>query len=291
MSLLPTGERSRQKLGLWYSLRFLLLRRLSQFILLCLFTIPIGSFWILQGTLASSIFLQTIPLNDPFIFLQSLTTGHIFTASGMIGAIILTVFYWLMGGRSYCAWVCPINPITDAAHWTRQRLKCKNHVSLSKSSRLWIMGVVLVMSSLFQVMVWELINPITGIFRSIVFMSLSISSLSFSFILLIFVLDTFVANRLWCSHLCPVGAFYKGLGYRSPLKISAPLKHQCDDCADCYKVCPEFHVLRPVLKGTATCVTSTDCTRCGRCIDVCHLKVFQFEWALHTQPHTESAQP
>ena len=54
---------------------------------------------------------------------------------------------------------------------------------------------------------------------------------------------------LWCGHLCPVGAFYSLVGKFSILRISAPNRENCDDCMDCFAVCPEHQVIRPALKG------------------------------------------
>ena len=47
---------------------------------------------------------------------------------------------------------------------------------------------------------------------------------------------------------------------------------------DCYAVCPEPQVIRPVLKSvqTAPVILSPNCTNCGRCIDVCSKTVFRF---------------
>jgi len=53
---------------------------------------------------------------------------------------------------------------------------------------------------------------------------------------------------------------------------------------DCFKVCPEQQVIRPALKGhmkgsnetIGPVITSSNCTNCGRCIDVCAKDVFHF---------------
>ena len=89
-----------------------------------------------------------------------------------------------------------------------------------------------------------------------------------------------VAERAWCGHLCPVGAFYGAVGGFSPLRIVAVRREQCNDCADCYAVCPEPLVIKPALKGAddgiGPVILSPHCTNCGRCIDVCSKHVFAF---------------
>jgi ferredoxin-type protein NapH len=49
---------------------------------------------------------------------------------------------------------------------------------------------------------------------------------------------------------------------------------------DCFEVCPEEQVIRPALKGAdkgiGPVILSSQCTNCGRCIDVCAEDVFHF---------------
>jgi ferredoxin-type protein NapH len=49
---------------------------------------------------------------------------------------------------------------------------------------------------------------------------------------------------------------------------------------DCYAVCPEPPVITPALKGAprgaGPVILERNCTNCGRCIDVCAKRVFEF---------------
>jgi ferredoxin-type protein NapH len=93
---------------------WLLLRRVSQLSLLGLFLLgPLADIWIVKGNLASSLTLETLPLTDPYVLLQSLFAGHIIQTTAITGALIILIFYLLVGGRVYCSWVCPINIVTD----------------------------------------------------------------------------------------------------------------------------------------------------------------------------------
>ena len=99
----PYVEARAQK-GLWASSRFLLLRRFSQLFFLALFLSgPLFGIWIAKGTLASSMTLGVLPLNDPFIFLQSLAARHWPEGVAVLGTAIVLGSYLLFGGRSYCA--------------------------------------------------------------------------------------------------------------------------------------------------------------------------------------------
>ena len=99
-------------------------------------------------------------------------------------------------------------------------------------------------------------------------------------LLAVFLLDLLVSRRAWCGHLCPMGAFYSLLALPSPLRVRADKRAQCDDCMDCFAVCPESQVIRPALKGDdkgiGPVITGINCTNCGRCIDVCARDVFRF---------------
>ena len=86
---------------------------------------PLWGVWIVKGNLASSLILDVVPLSDPFIQLQSWVAGHRPETDALLGAAILLGLYAVIGGRAYCSWVCPINMVTDAAHWLRQKLGIK----------------------------------------------------------------------------------------------------------------------------------------------------------------------
>jgi ferredoxin-type protein NapH len=103
--------------------------------------------------------------------------------------------------------------------------------------------------------------------------------LAWTVILAIFLFDLFVMRHGWCGHLCPVGAFYSLLGKLSVMRVKLPRRDACNDCMDCFAVCPEQQVIRPALKGidgTPPVILEENCTNCGRCIDVCSKKVFAF---------------
>ncbi len=273
---LPVGFEAREAKGWFGANRFLLLRRASQLFFLLLFLAgPWFGIWIVQGTLAGSLTLGVLPLTDPFVLLQSLVAGHVPELTALIGGLIVLVTYALIGGRVYCSWVCPINPITDAAHWLHEKLGVQKGWQPKRETRLWILATVLIVSALSGVIAWEIVNPITMLHRGLVFGM----GFVWAMVVAVFVFDLFVARRGWCGHICPVGAFYGLIGFKSLLRVSAANRAACDDCMDCYAVCPENQVISPALKGkpgSTPLILSPDCTNCGRCIDVCAVDVFNF---------------
>ena len=269
----------------WRAYRYLLLRRASQLAVLALFLAgPWFGVWLVEGNLASSLTLEVLPLTDPLLLLQHLATGQLPQAAAFVGAGIVLVFYLLVGGRVFCAWVCPVNIVTDAAAWLRARLGLKGGANISPRFRYWLLGAVLLVAAVTGSIAWELVNPVTLVFRGLVFGM----GLAWGVVAAIFLLDLFVSRRAWCGHLCPVGAFYGLLGRASLLRVSASRRESCDDCMDCYAVCPEPQVIRPALKGAAEgagpIIASGDCTNCARCIDVCPQDVFCFSTRFHSAP-------
>jgi len=262
----------------WYRAhKWLIARRLSQVIFLALFLVgPITGYWLVKGTLSSSLTFDFLPLTDPHVLVQSLFAGHDIKTDAIIGAVIVVVAYVLFGGRTYCSWVCPINLVTDVANWGRQKLQLKGGVQFSRKTRYWVMAVTLIVSAATGVIVWEMVNPITLLHRALIFGM----GVAWAAVLAVFLFDLFVSRRGWCSHLCPVGAFYGLIGKLSFLRVSAVKRSACNNCMDCYAVCPEPQVITPALKGAdknvGPIITASECTNCGRCIDVCAPDVFKF---------------
>ncbi|RYH11727.1 quinol dehydrogenase ferredoxin subunit NapH [Tropicimonas sp. IMCC6043] len=273
---LPTGQEALATKGWFGAHKYLVLRRVSQAFFLLLFLAgPWFGIWWVKGTLAGSMTFDFLPLNDPMILGQMMVAGHWPESTALIGGLIVLVAYALIGGRVYCSWVCPINPVTDAAHWLHDRLGLQKGWQPKRATRYWLLGTVFLVSALTGTIAWEVVNPVTIVHRGLVFGM----GWVWGMVVAIFLFDLIVARRGWCGHVCPVGAFYSLVGTKSLLRVSALRRDACDDCMDCYAVCPENQVISPALKGkgdSTPLILSSDCTNCGRCIDVCSVDVFAF---------------
>ncbi|MHB1292228.1 MAG: quinol dehydrogenase ferredoxin subunit NapH [Sulfuricella sp.] len=277
MNARAIGAEAIAEKGWFGSHKWLILRRFSQLTILALFMLgPLAGVWIVKGNLAYSLTLDILPLTDPYVLFQSLLTGHIPEKPGLIGAAIILAFYFLVGGRVYCSWVCPVNLVTDGAAWMRGRLGIKGGAQISRKMRYWVLAMTLVVAGASGTIAWELINPVSMLHRGLIFGL----GTAWAIVLAVFLLDLFVSQKAWCGHVCPVGAFYSLLGKWSPLRVSAVKRDVCNDCMDCFAVCPEPQVIRPALKGAkqniGPAILSPNCTNCGRCIDVCSKDVFRF---------------
>ena len=277
------GAQAQRNFGWWRAHRFLVLRRLSQLFVIALFLLgPWAGVWIVKGNLASSLTLGVLPLTDPFVLAQTLAAQHLPTSAALIGAGIVIAFYALFAGRAYCSWVCPVNVVTDAAAWARRRFKLSSGRAPSAQLRWWLLAAVLLASALSGQAVWELVNPVTWTQRALIFGG----SVAWAAVAAVFVFDLLIAPHGWCAHVCPMGASYALLGHKSLLRVAATHSSRCNDCADCFAVCPEPQVIVMPLKGKrghGPVITDSDCTACGRCIDVCAPDVFRFTHRFDTR--------
>jgi len=263
--------------GWLVSNKWLLARRTAQLTVLLVFLLgPWFGIWIVKGNLSSSETLGVLPLTDPYVLLQSITSLHAPYKTAFIGAAIVLALYLIVGGRAYCAWVCPINVVTDGAAWLRRRLGIRSARAPSPTLRYWLLGGTLIAAAASGSLAWEFVNPVSMAHRAIIFGTAG----AWSVVLAVFAFDLLIARRGWCSHACPQGAFYALLGKASLVRVSARRRGDCNDCADCYAVCPEPAVIVPALKPRDTSaspvIKAGACTNCGRCIDVCRKNVFQF---------------
>jgi ferredoxin-type protein NapH len=264
--------------GKLWGWRYLILRRLTQFSILAMFFGTARYGWevagrpLLTGNLSASEFLGVIPMADPFAVLQQLLTLHVLDKEVLIGAAIILGFYALIGGRAFCSWVCPVNLVTDAAAWLRNKLRVPDFCNLSRSVRMWALFLSLVLSALLGVAAFEWVSPISMLHREVVFGV----GLGLTAILGIFLFDLLVVKHGWCGHLCPLGAFYCLVGCVTQLRVRFEDK-SCTRCVECVRVCPEPQVLNFKKAAEYGMVASGDCTCCARCITICPENSLSFD--------------
>ncbi|EMI7294513.1 quinol dehydrogenase ferredoxin subunit NapH [Vibrio parahaemolyticus] len=272
------GKEAIEKLGWWRAHRFLILRRLCQFTIIALFMAG-PTLGVLTGNLSSSMLFDTVPLSDPLIVLQALATGHIPEFNALLGVVIVVVFYAILAPRAFCAWVCPLNIVTDLAAWLRRKFNIKASYRWSPAIRYWLIPVLMLGSALSGAILWTWLDPVAALHRGLVFGM----GAGWVLIALVFVLDLLLVEHGWCGHLCPLGAAYGVIGRKSLLRVTAVRREDCTKCMDCFYVCPEPEVLRQPLKEGERRVMDQNCISCGRCLDVCPEHVFEFKNRLNVK--------
>jgi ferredoxin-type protein NapH len=247
--------------------RFLILRRFTQIGLMLLYVG--GNYWgwtFVQGNLSSSKLFNMIPLSDPYAALQMFAAGAVISTNLMMGVFFITMFYLIVGGRTFCSWVCPVNIITDTANYLRRKLgfnQIQKKQPASRNIRYWVLGLSLVLSYILGVTAFEFISPISITHRAIIFGV----GLGWTAMLIIFLFDLFILKNGWCGHICPLGAFYGTIGKAGLIRVDHS-EENCTNCMKCKEVCPESQVLFMVNKESLQ-VLDGACTNCGRCVDVC----------------------
>lgn len=256
--------------------RWLLARRLTQLAVLFGFWAAArfgGEAW-LRGNLSSAVVLDTVPLSDPFAVVQMWLAGHTVAASALLGAAVVVGFYGLVGGRAFCGWVCPINPLTDLAAWLNRRFKLHGVVRLPRTTRWLALVGSLLLSLALSVAAFEWISPVGVAHRAVVYGLAG----GWTVLAAVVLFDLFIVERGVCGHLCPLGAFHHLVGARPAVRVRFDAQ-ACDDCMACHRICPERQVLQPILPGRperALWVDGGACLNCGRCIDVCSPGALRF---------------
>lgn len=261
--------------------KYLILRRVTQLTLLLLYFGANAYGWkMLAGTMSNSSILGKIPLSDPFALLQMFVAGASLSLDVIVGAVIITLFYALIGGRAFCGWVCPVNMVADAANWLRRKLymdKIERKLWISRNLRYYIIVVALIVSFVTGLAAFEVVSPITIMNRGVIFGF----GAGVGLLVAIFIFDLFVLKNGWCGHICPLGGAYAIIGKYSLFRV----KHNSDNCTlcmQCKDICPEVQVLYMIGKRSDS-VTHQECTNCGRCVDVCNDDALGFDIRNYTK--------
>lgn len=240
----------------------------------------------LEGTLSGSRFLG-FHLIDPFTTIQMYLATYHLPINVLIGTLTIVFFYLLIGGRTYCSWVCPYGILSEIGEKFHNKLVEKKIIKNRKFDHrvrhiFWFMFIILAFTSGY--LVFETFN-IVGIMSRFITYGWS---LALSWVLVVFLIEVFFSRRAWCTYICPIGTTYGYMGKVSALRIQ--WNDNCDHCMVCHDVCFENQVLdltkakydkQREEKGIKTqYVTGADCTLCGRCIDVCHADALKFDFRL-----------
>lgn len=255
-------------------MKYLILRRIVQVMILGLFIL--GNHYgikVLQGNLSSSLIFGIIPLSDPLAILQLFLASFTISSGALLGMLVVVSIYALIAPRAFCAWVCPVNIITDFARFFRLKLDYSRDskiIALSRSTRYYFLAFILIASLILQAPAFESVSFIGIIQRGIIFGGSLWLFVAFG----VFAIDAFLGDRLICSKICPLGALYALIGRFAMIRI----KHDSQNCTKCMKcraICPESQVLKIIGKESGL-ITSSECISCGRCIDVCEDNALKF---------------
>jgi ferredoxin-type protein NapH len=280
--------------------RWKVARRSVQILVILLLLSPALGFGFFRGTLISGE-LFGLALNDPLAALDYTLAARNLSFGLVAGALVVLAFYFVVGGRVFCSWVCPVHLVSEAGGLFRGKSPAfgrKSPLTGRKqplTRKYWVLGLVLLLSLVTARPVFEIVSPIGAASQNIALgprldagiagagsngtdTSAPVAAVpagtgflfnaSLLLVLFIFLMEVFVARGWWCGSTCPVGALYALVGRSSPTRVK--IDHEaCNNCGDCLRVCMVSDVLTSPLKGNTESVTSGDCSNCMNCVDAC----------------------
>lgn len=239
------------------------------------------SYWldiqILEGSLTASRFVgfHLIDLNSA---LQVMLAHKHIIVNLLIGTGTILLGWALLGGRSFCSWVCPYHFLAEWAEKLHLYLAEKKLVTDAPIDRrlrvvFWVVFAGLALATGYTV--YEAISPTGILSRALIYGP----GLALLWVIALLAFEVFFSRRAWCRYACPIGLTYGVVGIISPLRVKYTLEG-CFHEGDCRKVCLVPHVLDTVIKGRAVDTEvpiGPDCTRCGLCVDTCPSGSLKFE--------------
>ena len=196
-----------------------------------------------------------------------------------IGTVTVFLLWVLLGGRTFCSWVCPYHLLAEFTEKLHLKLVAKKIIKPKTFHR----GVRTVFYVIFALLafvtgytVFETISPTGILSRALIYGP----GLALAWVAFLLLFEIFVSRRAWCRYVCPIGLTYGLVGTISPIRVKYNVK-DCHHEGDCRSVCMVPHVLDTTIRMRAVDVEvpiGADCTRCGMCVDICPTDSLNFEF-------------
>ena len=232
---------------------------------------------LLEGALTASRFVG-FHMADLNSALQVMLAYKHVVLNLVIGTVTIFVLWLLLGGRSFCSWVCPYHLLSEWAErlhlWLLGKRLIKGY-TFHRGVRTVFYVIFALLALLSGYTVFETISPTGILSRALIYGP----SLALLWVAVLLLFEGFVSRRAWCRYVCPIGITYGIVGVFSPLRVKFTMRN-CHHEGDCRKACLVPHVLDLTIKGQAQDVemdVGADCTRCGMCVDICPTGSLKFD--------------
>jgi ferredoxin-type protein NapH len=233
---------------------------------------------LLEGALTASRFLG-FHMADLNSALQVVLAFKTILINLLIGSVTVLIMWILLGGRTFCSWVCPYHLLSEWAEMIHIKLVEKkliqNH-TFNRRARSWFYLLFALLAFGTGYTIFETISP-TGILSRALIYGPTVALL---WVLFLLGFEILYSRRAWCRYVCPIGLTYGFVGAISPMRVNYNAL-ECHHEGDCRKVCLVPHVLDWTIKGRSPQINvelGPDCTRCGMCIDICPTDSLSFHF-------------
>lgn len=191
----------------------------------------------------------------------------------------LLILFGVTLGRFWCGWACPFGTVQDILA-KLGRKKDIVQVRPVPALKYVVLGVILVLAWASADVLFCKVCPSGSLFAAIPqrftsqdllwgpFFWVHIGTLAAAIVAFVLV------GRFWCRFLCPLGAWYGVFNRVSILGVCRD-EGKCNLCLSCLAACPAK------LTAVEQVGTSTDCTRCGTCVEACTTGALKIRAALY----------
>ncbi len=165
---------------------------------------------------------------------------------------LFSLFLGMSFGRIFCGWICPITAIMNI---TTVFAREKPKISLKTK---YVFLVLTAVALYLDYSGW---------------LSFSKEVLKVGFVVLIvaIVAFSFLYSRVFCTHICPVGAFFSLLGHLSIFRLR--VGEDCRRCEKCNSVC-EMSI------DVMNSKPMNECSLCWNCVEECPYKSIKLKFVL-----------
>ncbi len=255
------------------------IRRFVLLAVIILFLLQFFKLKALVGGLSGSLVVWSLTFLDIFAYFETLIASLEFTQQAFFSAIPLIAVY-LIFGRAFCGWVCPMDLIFElvnrAKKWRKMKLNIPPYIG-------YILVLLFFASSFFAEMpiFTNYLSHLTNFFRMLtsgVFLSLNLpvdkTVFYFSGGVIFFLLGLeYFSPRLWCRVLCPLGKTYGLFNKVSLLKLKIE-GGRCAHCNVCEQLC---YMDVKISYVNEVALRDSNCIYCGRCTENCGEKIIKMK--------------
>lgn len=205
----------------------------------------------------------------------------------VIGTSTVIIVYVLLGGRTFCSWVCPYHLLSELGEMLHLKLVEKGLVKdhpLHRGTRTFVFVAFAVLAFATGYTIFETISPVGILSRALTYGTV----VGLVWVGALLLIEVFYSRRFWCRYICPIGLTYGMTGGVAPVRVFYDAQF-CMHEGKCREVCLVPHVLDMTKLGYGKDVAhgiGPDCTRCGMCLDVCPTGALTFNVQGFTRPAT-----